>query len=77
MTASTLKNRVRRLSALLLVVSLSVSGPLFADSQKELEREMRVAATVGDDDALINLVERGADVNAANEFGKTALMNAV
>ncbi len=42
-------------------------------SQEELNSEMLEAAKKGDTDRIWKLVERGADVNASNKYGWTAL----
>ena len=61
----------------LLALSLSLSLSVFAENIQDLNKELRNAASVDDDEAITRLLDAGADVNAANQFGKTALMNAV
>jgi ankyrin repeat protein len=61
----------------LLFTLLTISLSCLAADQAELNRELRNAASVDDDEALVLLLDAGADVDAANQFGKTALMNAV
>ena len=68
-----------RLLCLLFALAF-VTGPAFAldrEVQAELNRQLREAATVDDVDTVRKLLGEGADVNGANEFGKTALMRAV
>ena len=61
--------------AVLAFATWLVAAPVGADAT--LDRELRRAAMVGDTPAIAELLERGASVNAANEFGKSALMIAV
>ena len=56
----------------ILIVSFSVVA-----ADKELDKQLRLAAMIDDDQHLEQLLAQGADVNSANKFGKTALMFAV
>ena len=59
---------------LLLCTLLSFS--LFA-SDEEIERELRLAAGIDDVETIARLLDQGADVNSANNVGKTAWMMAI
>ena len=61
----------------LLFTLLAFSLTVVADDSERLNRDLRIAASIDDDEAIARLLDAGADVNAANQFGKTALMNAV
>ena len=55
-----------------LLLSMFVS-PVFAQDAK-LGKDLREYAAVGDTDKIMQLLNRGVDVNTANRFGKSALM---
>ncbi len=64
---------------LILLITLCISFlALSAEAtQEDLNRQLREVALIGDTDQIKVLLEKGADVDAANQFGKTALMLAV
>ncbi|WP_295392588.1 ankyrin repeat domain-containing protein, partial [Thiolapillus sp.] len=59
------------LGGLLLLVSFHT---LAGDA--ELNKELRLSAIVDDVESIEKLLAKGADVNSANKYGKTALMMA-
>ena len=67
---------MKKIVSLGLILGMLASNPVFADT-RELEKEMRLAATIGDNETIEKLIESGADINSANSVGKTALMIAV
>jgi len=62
---------------LAVVFAAAPAHALEPAQQAELNRQLREAATVDDVDTVRRLLGEGADVNGANEYGKTALMRAV
>ena len=46
-------------------------------AETDLNRELRLAAIIDDVDTVEKLLDAGANVNGPNQFGRTALMNAV
>ncbi|HIE53972.1 MAG TPA: ankyrin repeat domain-containing protein, partial [Chromatiaceae bacterium] len=71
------RNHPSVLGCLLLGILLSL-GPIavLAADKAELGRELRLAAAIDDVETMEKLLDQGADVNAANKYGKTALMMA-
>ncbi len=63
-------------AAILLSSLLLVPAWAGAAEPEDLDKELRLAAMVGDVPAATALIDQGADVNAANQTGKTALMMA-
>ncbi len=70
-----------RIKTLSLFFALAVAAaPALAidkEVQAELNRQLREATTVDDVEEVRRLLADGAEVNGANEFGKTPLMRAV
>lgn len=64
------------ISLVLYLLTLLI-GPLAWSQAVDMNKELRLAASIGDDEAVAKLLDAGADVNAANKFNKTALMMAV
>jgi ankyrin repeat protein len=63
--------------SLLAIPSTVIADNLAEMNQAEINQELRWAATIDDAETINQLLDTGASVNAANKFGKTALMNAV
>ena len=61
----------------LVIAFVLPPGIAAAENTAALDRALRIAASIDDDDALVALINQGANVNAANKYGKTALMNAI
>ena len=59
------------LLAALLACQLAFAG------DTEREKELRIAASIGDTETVGQLLDQGVPVDTANQFGKTALMMAV
>ena len=66
----------RYLTALPLLLALVAALPAQA-ADNSLGKEMRNAAAVGKTEEVMRYLDQGVPVDAANEFGKTALMMAV
>ena len=66
----------RYLSTLLLLLSV-LSGAQALAADEALEKELRIAASIGDTETVERLLDQGASADAANNFGKTALMMAI
>jgi ankyrin repeat protein len=66
-----------RYISLLLGLLATLAGSAAWAKDANHDKELRLAASIGDDEAIAKLIDRGADVNAANKFDKTALMMAV
>ena len=66
--------RSRFIATLVLALTLATSA-LAGDEEKE--KELRLAAAIGDVETITALLDEGVDVNTANKFGKSALMVAI
>jgi uncharacterized protein len=65
----------RSAACMLLCAWLACSSAWAAPNDRDTE--LRLASAIGDNETIEQLLAAGADVNAANKFGKTALMMAV
>ena len=77
---SGMNDLMKRIIVSVLLAGALAAGPALAldpAMQAELNRQLREAATVDDVDTVRRLLDEGAEVNGANEFGKTPLMRAV
>ena len=64
---------MRSLSACLVVVACLTAPALTADPKAEAREALWAAVRAGDDKAIVALLDKGADVNAKNEYGISAL----
>jgi ankyrin repeat protein len=67
---------VRLLIAAFAVAAFAVSGPA-RPAAEDLNKELRLAAMIGDTETVDALLNAGAEIDSASHFGKTALMMAV
>ncbi|NBC11887.1 MAG: hypothetical protein GVY09_00800, partial [Gammaproteobacteria bacterium] len=70
------------LAAWLLAVAVGLAAAadqegVSAATDSDLAKELRIAAMIDDAERVESLIAAGVDVDAASEFGKTALMFAV
>jgi len=72
----TLIRKLAQLIISLTAVCCVMPSVAIADKTAEINQELRWAASIDDAETITQLLAAGASVNAANKFGKTALMNA-
>jgi ankyrin repeat protein len=58
---------------LICALLVGVGSPASAQKNASLDQQLVVAAANGDVAAVADLLKRGADVGASNEYGTTAL----
>ncbi|MCG8125325.1 MAG: ankyrin repeat domain-containing protein, partial [Candidatus Thiodiazotropha taylori] len=61
---------------LIATLTLLLTAQVMAGSAED-ERELRLAADVGDVETVTKLLDKGVSPDSANKFGKNALMIAV
>lgn len=67
--------KAMKLATTILLLLFLSTGILAAD-QNELDNQLQDAATAGDAQLISSLLDDGANIDAAGDFGKTALMRA-
>ncbi|MCU7857885.1 MAG: ankyrin repeat domain-containing protein, partial [Candidatus Thiodiazotropha sp. (ex Lucinoma borealis)] len=60
----------------LSVLALLLTAPLYAGDTQD-DKDLRLAANVGDVETMTVLLDKGVPVDSENKFGKNALMMAV